>query len=165
MKGRNSLHWILALAFTGLFLGVADDSSSTPHDEGMMGGMMPMMQMCHQMMSRQMSGMGGGMHHPMMDMMGHEPQPMTPEEREIAKMMADAEVKEAQLHRMLLEENVNPDALKGKIREIHDLQVEIQFREIMTARAKASAQKPSEKGESKSEHEMHHMGGMGRMGK
>jgi len=164
MKNRSKIHWILALAFTGLLLGVSDDSPPI-NDEGMMGGMMPMMQMCHQMMQGMM---GGGMEHPMMGRMGHMhgsggvPGPLSPEEREIAKVRADVEVKEAQLRRMLLEEDVNPDALKGKIREIHDLQAEIQFKEIMTARAKALAQKSPEKGESKGGHEMHHMGGMGK---
>ncbi|MHA2611572.1 MAG: hypothetical protein V2G33_04225 [bacterium JZ-2024 1] len=145
----RNVRWFLGLVATGLLLGVVDNSSSSSlsHNEEMM----PMMQMCHQMMERMFSG---GM-----------PHPMSPEGREIAKLRADAEVKEAQLRRMLLEDNIHPDTLKEKIKEIHDLHAEIQFREIMLGRAKATAHKPSGKEGMPEEHTHHHSGGMGMMGR
>ncbi|MFN4181936.1 MAG: hypothetical protein ACK4G3_01820, partial [bacterium] len=120
-------------------------------------GMMFMMRMCHQMMERMMGSME--------QMHGNGMGPMSPEEWEIAKLRADAEIKQAQIRRMVLEENINPDALKEKIKEVHALYAEIQFREILRAREKAMARKPAGKEGQKEDQHHHHMGGMGMMGR
>ncbi len=180
MKHRSGFRWLLALAVTGLLLSSVDHAPATPQDKEMMemmGGMMPMMQMCQQMM-QQMKG--GGMGPGMMGMMGRgmgsgmmggmhgrmhppeDPRLMSPEEREIAKLHAEVQVKRAELHRLLLEDPLNPDAVRKKLKEIHELEAEIEFRHITTVRSRPP-EKPEEKpgpmrGPMDDMHRRHHPG-------
>lgn len=126
-------------------------ASLVPLGMGMMGGGMmgkekePMMQpgqgmqgmdmaACHQMMQ---SMMGGGMG--MMGMMG----PMSPEQKVIARLEADIAVKEAQLRRLLLDDDVKPDILRTRVLDIHTLQADLQTRKMLTMRSAMSGAQAS----------------------
>lgn len=55
-------------------------------------------------------------------------------DKEMMKLQADVEVKEAELRRLMLEDNARPEALKAKLTEIASIQVEIRLRDILSHR-------------------------------